>query len=104
MGTNEGQAPPPEEGKSEKFFREFGKKMDRFLGEVKEAGDRAEVELKQKLEELKKTADNLKKEAGDKDRWKEVEASLKKAGEELETAFKTAFKKRGQNDPPPSQK
>jgi hypothetical protein len=83
-----------QEGKSEKFFKEFGKKMDQFLNELKEAGDRAEVDLKQKFEELKKVGENLKKEARSKERWKEVETSLKKAAQELETAFKTAFKKK----------
>jgi hypothetical protein len=83
-----------QEGKSEKFFKDFGKKMDQFLRELRETGDRAEVELKQKFEELKKAAETLKKEAGSKERWKEVEDGLKKAGQELETAFKAAFKKK----------
>lgn len=90
-----------QEGKSEKFFKDFGKKIDQFLSELRETGDRAEVEFKQKFEELKKAAEKLKKEAGDKDRWKEVEASLKKAGQELETAFKAAFSNK-KKDPPRS--
>jgi phosphoglycerate-specific signal transduction histidine kinase len=85
---------PNQEGKSEKFFKEFGKKVDQFLGEVKEASDRAEMDLKKKFEELKKAGETLKNEAGSKERWKEVETSLKKAGDELEAAFKAAFKKK----------
>ena len=94
METNQEGKTEKQEGKSEKFFRDFGKKMDQFLGELRDAGDRTEVDLKQKFEELKKAAENLKKEAGNKERWKEVEASLKKASQELETAFKAAFKKK----------
>ncbi len=81
------------EGKAEKFFKDFGKKLDQFLVEAKEAGTRAEGDLKQKYEELKVAAEKLKSDAQNKDRWKEVEASLKKAGEELERAAKAAFKK-----------
>ena len=82
-----------QQGTSEKFFKEFGKKIDQFVGELKEASDRAEVDFKKKFEELKKAGEKLKTEAADKERWKEVEASLKKAGQELETAFRAAFKK-----------
>jgi phosphoglycerate-specific signal transduction histidine kinase len=43
---------------------------------------------------MKASAEKLRTEVKDKDRWKEVEASLKKAGEELERAAKAAFTKR----------
>src|SRR5258705_12307394 len=86
-----------QEGKSEKFFKDFGKKIDQFLIELRETGDRGEVELKQKFEELKKAAEKLKKEAGSKERWKEAEDGLNKAGQELDGAFKPAVKK---NDKP----
>jgi phosphoglycerate-specific signal transduction histidine kinase len=82
------------EGKAEKFFKEFGKKMDQFAGELKEAGGRAEVDLQKKYDELKAAAQKLKTEAAKKERWQEVETSLKKAGEELENAIKAAFKKK----------
>ncbi len=83
-----------EEGKAEKFMKEFGKRLDEFVVEAREAGSRLEVEFQQKYDELKAAAERFKNEAENKERWKEVEASLKKAGEELEKAFKTAFKKR----------
>jgi hypothetical protein len=83
-----------DEGKSEKFFRDFGKKVDQFVEEVKDAGDRAEVEMKKRLEELRQTGEKLRGEMKDKEKWKEVEASLKNAGKELENAFKTAFSKK----------
>ena len=82
------------EGSAEKFFKEFGKRMDVFAQELKEAGAKAEVDLQKKYEELKAAAQKLKTEAQKKERWQEVEASLKKAGDELENAFKAAFKKK----------
>jgi len=81
------------EGKAEKFFKEFGKKMDSFLVEVKDASTRVEADMKVKYEELKVAAEKFKNEAENKERWKEVEAALKKAGEELNNAVKAAFKK-----------
>jgi phosphoglycerate-specific signal transduction histidine kinase len=86
---------PNEEGKAERFFKDFGKKLDQFMSEAKDAGTRVEADLKRKYEELKVAADKLKDDAQNKDRWKEVEASLKKAAEELEKAAKAAFKKKG---------
>jgi len=83
-----------DEGKAEKFFKDFGKKLDQFLVEVKDAGTRAESDMQQKYEELKVAAEKLKKEAENKERWKEVETSLKKAGAELENALKSAFRKK----------
>jgi phosphoglycerate-specific signal transduction histidine kinase len=84
-----------QEGKSEKFFKDFGKKVDQFVVELKDAGDRAQIDLQKKYEELKKAGENLSKEVQNKERWKEVETDLKRAGEELEKAFKSAFKKKG---------
>ena len=83
-----------QEGKAEKFFKDFGKKLDNFVAEVKDAGNRAEVDAQKKYEELKEAAARFKREAQNKDRWKEVEDGLKKAGEEMERAMKAAFKKR----------
>ena len=82
-----------DEGKAEKLFKDFGKRLDMFYGEAKQAGTRVEGDLRKKYEELKATAEKLKSESQNKERWKEVEASLKKAGEELENAVKAAFKK-----------
>lgn len=82
-----------EEGKGEKFFKEFGKKLDQFMVEAKDAGQRMEADFQKKYEELKVAAEKFKSQAENKERWKEVESSLKKAGEELEKAFKAAFKK-----------
>jgi len=62
-----------EEGKAEKILKDFGKRLDQFLGEANEAGSRLEVDLRKKYEELKISAEKLKAEAGNKERWKEVE-------------------------------
>jgi phosphoglycerate-specific signal transduction histidine kinase len=83
-----------EEGSAEKFFKEFGKKFDQFLAEAKDASVRVEADLQKKYEELKVAANKLKNDVENKERWKEVEESLKKAGEELNRAVKAAFNKR----------
>ena len=82
-----------EQGNAENFFKDFGKKLDQFMVELQDAGNRMEVDLKKKYEELKTAGDNLRKDANNKQRWKEVENSLKKASKEMENAFRAAFKK-----------
>jgi hypothetical protein len=84
------------EGDAEKAFKGFGKKVDGFLSELGEAGERLQKEFEVKFEELKESAEKLKKEAENKERWREVEDSLRKAGDEFSNAFKSAFKKRQQ--------
>lgn len=83
-----------EEGKAERILKDLGKRLDQFAAEAHEASGRVEADLRQKFEELKRSAEKLKSDAENKDRWKEVEAALKKAGEELERAAKAAFGKR----------
>lgn len=83
-----------DEGKAEKAFKNFGKRVDEFMVELDDAGERLQREFQAKYEELKASAEKLKNEAENNDRWKEVEESLKKAGDELANAFKAAFKKR----------
>ncbi|MEQ8303811.1 MAG: hypothetical protein RIB47_10495 [Cyclobacteriaceae bacterium] len=82
------------EGNAEKFFKDFGKKIDQFVVELNDANDRLRKDFSGKFEDLKKSGDNLKKEVKNKERWKEVEKSLKKASQELENAFQAAFKKK----------
>lgn len=85
---------PKEEGKNEKSFQTFGQKVDLFMEELHEAGEKLQKEFEGKLEDLKQTAEKLKQEAESKERWREVESNLKKAVDELSNAFKAAFKKR----------
>lgn len=83
-----------DEGTAEKTFKNFGKKVDEFMAELNVAGERLQKEFNAKYDELKVSAEKLKNESENKERWKEVEESLKNAGEELSKAFKAAFKKR----------
>ncbi|MCI0751822.1 MAG: hypothetical protein L0Y35_08285 [Flammeovirgaceae bacterium] len=83
-----------EEGKAEKAFKNLGKRIDQFLVELNEAGGRVSKEFQSKYEDLKESAEKLRTETKSKERWKEVEDSLKKAGDELSNAFKAAFKKK----------
>lgn len=83
-----------DEGKAEKNFRHFGKKVDGFIQEFQEAADKLEKEFRERYEELKVSAEKVKKEADNKERWQEVEHSLKKAGDEVANAFRAAFRKR----------
>ncbi len=83
-----------EQGKAEKAFKSFGKRVDEFVVELNQAGERLQKEFKERFEELKDSAEKLKEEAKNKERWREVEDSLKKAGEDLNNAFKAAFKKK----------
>jgi predicted nuclease with TOPRIM domain len=82
-----------QQGNAEKFFKDFGKKLDQFMVELQDASNRMEIDLKKKFEELKTAGENLRKDASNKQRWKEVEDSLKKASKEMENAFRSAFKK-----------
>lgn len=81
-----------QEGKAEAFFKDFGKKLDQFMGEAKVASARMEKDLQKKYEELKSSAQKIKNDSKNKEKWKEVETSLKRAGEELEKAVKAAFR------------
>lgn len=83
-----------ETGKAENLFKNFGKKVDAFVAELHEAGERLNKEFEGRFEELKDSAEKLKDEAKNKERWKEIEDSLKKAGDEFNRAVKAAFKKR----------
>ena len=83
-------------GKAEKAFKNFGKKVDEFMADLSVAGEKLQKEFSAKYEELKVSAEKLKNESENKERWKEVEESLKRAGDELSKALKAAFKKREQ--------
>lgn len=80
-------------GTTEDRFQSFGKRVDGFIDELNEAGERLRKEFADRYEELKESAERLRQEAKDKKRWDEVESSLKKAAEELRTAFHAAFRK-----------
>ena len=83
-------------GKPVSFLIPYDDMLDlvEFLDELKDAGKRMDADMQKKYEELKVSAERFRKEASNKERWKEVEEGLKKAGEELEKTVKAAFKKR----------
>lgn len=88
-----------EEGKAEKMFKEIGIKIDSLIHDLDKAADQAKEDYSDQIGELKRNAEKLKTEFYDfqdkyKDRWDEVEANLKKAGNDLKSAFKAAFKKK----------
>ena len=82
------------EEKKDKTFAGFGEKVDGFVNEFQEAADKLEKEFREKFEDLKATAERLKKEAENKERWQEVEENLRKAADEVASAFRAAFRKR----------
>lgn len=83
-----------EDEKNSRSSKTFNKKVDQFRTEVNEAADRLQKEFGEKFEELKQAGEKLKKEAENKERWKEVETNLKKAADDVGNAFKAAFKRR----------
>ncbi len=85
--------------KADGMFANFGKRVDQFLDELDEAGEKLRTEFQGKYDELKDAAEKIKQESKNKERWKEVEESLTRAGEELKKAFEAAFKKRDQPKP-----
>lgn len=87
------------EGKAEKAFKNIGKKIDELLADLRDASTHAEGEYSDRIDELKRSGEKLKEEFGNfkdkhQDRIDEVEANLKKAGEDLKNAFTSAFKKK----------
>ena len=50
-----------QEGNAEKFFKDFGKKLDQFLVEAKDASTRVEADLQKKYEELQVKYSQMKK-------------------------------------------
>lgn len=80
--------------KKDKTFSNFGEKVDGFVHEFQEAADKLEKEFREKFEELKVAAERVKKEAENKERWQEVEDNLRKAADEVASAFRAAFRKR----------
>lgn len=79
---------------AEKAFGNFGKRIDQFVDELHEASEKLQKEFQEKYEELKKSAEKVKEEVKSDDRWRDVEASLRKAGDELANAFRAAFSRR----------
>ena len=84
------------EGKAEKMFKKFGKKIDELLVDLDKVKDDAKVEYADRIEELKRNGETLKQEAKDfmedhKDTIEKVETQLKKVGNEFRDAVENVF-------------
>ncbi len=86
------------EGKAEKMFKRFGKKVDELLSDLDKATDKAKEDYADRFEELKRNKETLKKDFGEfkekhKDKWDEIETGFERAGKEIKNAFSHAFRK-----------
>lgn len=86
------------EGKTEKAFKHFGKKLDGMIDDLGKLKDRAKEKYPDQFKEIKKNAEKLKEEVKElkeknKDKWDVVEDKISKAGKEIKEAFKVAFSK-----------
>lgn len=84
------------EDQSEKTHKSFGQKVDQFIAEFNGASEKLQKEFNEKYEDLKQSAQKLKAESKNKERWKEVEDNLKNAGDDLQKAFQAAFRKKSE--------
>ena len=87
------------EGNAEKMFKNFGKKVDSFIIELKDAKENSGEEFQQRLDELKKSKDSLEEKFNDfrennKDKWEEVQTELERAGQEFKKAVNNLFASR----------
>lgn len=87
------------EGKAEKMFTDIGRRIDELIRDLQGAKNQAKVDYADRIEEIKRNAETLKKEFTNfkethKDRWEEAESNLERAGEELKKAFDALFTKR----------
>ncbi|MEN8247698.1 MAG: hypothetical protein ABFS32_02100 [Bacteroidota bacterium] len=87
------------EGNAEKMFKNFGKKVDSFILELKEAKGNSSEEFQQRLDELKKSKDSLEEKFKEfreenKDKWDDVQSELERAGQEFKKAVNNLFASR----------
>jgi hypothetical protein len=77
-----------DEGKAEKFFKEFGKKLDSFMVRSKRCWNPCRGGHEGEYEELKVAAEKFKKKLKQRSLERSGSESLKKAGEELNNALR----------------
>jgi len=87
------------EGSAEKVFKNFGKKVDGFVSELKDSHIIPEDRIQNSFNELKRNRETLHSEFSNfwdnkKERFSEVESNLDRAGQELMKAFQTMFSRR----------
>ena len=79
------------DGKAEKMFSDFGKKIDQLMEEMNEGKGNIKEEYESRLEELKRNFNSLKEEFVhvkdfSKERWHEIEEGFEKAANEIGNA------------------
>lgn len=82
--------------KVEDVLKDLGKKIDQIIADSQLSKIDWRQEIDQRVEEVKKNIDTLENSAkevlGDKERWKEVESSIRTATTEFCDAIETAFR------------
>ena len=85
-------------GKIEQTLAELGRKMDHLLQQAKHTSGDMQQEISEKMEELNKSKEKLEQElkdfTQDDEKWKEVQARLQNAVNEIRQAIELSFRKR----------
>lgn len=86
-------------GRIESFMTELGRKLDQLMDRARQGAE--EARFSEKMEELKQTKEKLEQElhefVQDDERWREVQAHLQGAAQELKKAVETSFKSKKSN-------
>lgn len=86
------------QGKIEQTLAELGRKMDFLLQQAKHTSGDMQQEVSEKMEELNKSKEKLEQElkdfTQDDEKWKEVQARLQNAVNEIRQAIELSFRKR----------
>lgn len=87
------------EGKAEKTFRDFGKKLDEMIAELQSLKTDIENRSGSRWDELNKSKEKIEEELKqfkerNKDRFEEAEERLEQAGTEIKKAFEALFSKK----------
>ena len=83
------------EGKAEKSFKHFGKRIDSIIEDLKKLKEQAKEKYPNEYEEIKRNKAKLKDEWDEfssDERWSEAVKKVESAGKELAEAIKVVFK------------
>lgn len=86
-------------GKAEEFFSKAGKKIDELFSEISNSNISEKLELKERLQELKRNKESLEKEFNhftedNKEVFKDIANSFEESFEDIKNIFR---KKKNQN-------
>jgi hypothetical protein len=87
-------------GKAEEFFSKAGKKMDDLFSEINNSNISEKLELKQRLEELKRNKESLEKDVHDftednKTVLKDIAVSFEESFEDIKNIFRKKKNQKG---------